>query len=480
MLSKRRFINAIKMQFSQKFRTEYDTFGPIDVPAEKYWGAQTQRSLQNFKIGNERMPEEVIKSLVTIKKAIARVNKSHGLKTDLAKAIEEAADEVLSNKLSMDNFPLVVYQTGSGTQTNMNVNEVLANRANEIMGLPLGDKAGVHPNDHVNKGQSSNDVFPTAMHVAIALTYNSKLLPGLKYLHKSLVEKTEQFKDIIKIGRTHTQDATPITLGQEFSGYARQIECGIARLEKGIHGILELAQGGTAVGTGLNSFEGFDQLVCQELKNLTGVSFLPAPNKFEALAANDALTDFHGSLATIASSLHKIANDIRFLGSGPRSGLGELMLPENEPGSSIMPGKVNPTQCEALTMVAAQVIGNNATILFSNSCGHFELNVYRPVMIKNVLQSMNLIGDASVSFVDNCLKDLQANEKRINELLNNSLMLVTALNPHIGYDKSAKIAKHAHKNGLTLKESALELKFLTEKEFDAWVRPEEMLAPKKN
>lgn len=479
MLSRRTFINTLKMHFSQKTRTEYDTFGPIEVPAEKYWGAQTQRSLQNFKIGNERMPEEIIKALVTIKKAISRVNRTQGLKPELATAIETAADEVLENKLGMDNFPLVVYQTGSGTQTNMNVNEVLANRANEIMGVPLGDKGGVHPNDHVNKGQSSNDVYPTAMHVAVAHSFYVKLLPSLKYLHQALAEKSEKFKDIIKIGRTHTQDATPITLGQEFSGYARQVELGIARLEKGIKGILELAQGGTAVGTGLNSFEGFDELVCMELKKLLDIDFVPAPNKFEALAANDAIADFHGSLASLASALHKIANDIRFLGSGPRSGLGELLLPENEPGSSIMPGKVNPTQCEAMTMVAAQVIGNNATILFANSCGHFELNVYRPVMAKNVLQSMNLIADSSVSFVDNCLKDLQANEKRITELLNSSLMLVTALNPHIGYDKAAKIAKHAHKNGLSLKEAALELKFLTEAEFDKWVRPEEMLAPKK-
>lgn len=467
------------MQFSSGFRTEYDTFGPIEVPNDKLWGAQTQRSLQNFKIGSERMPEELIEALVLTKKAIAKVNVDYGLKPEYSKAIITSADEILQKKVSPDNFPLVVWQTGSGTQTNMNVNEVIANRANQILGLEFGDKKGVHPNDHVNKGQSSNDIFPTAMHVAIAINCYNKLIPALEKLHEELKKKSEDFKNIIKIGRTHTQDATPITLGQEFSGYARQIELGIKRITQSLTGVLELANGGTAVGTGLNSFVGFDSDVCKVLHDLTGIAFIPAENKFEALAANDALTNFHGSLSTIATAMHKIANDIRFLGSGPRSGLGELSLPENEPGSSIMPGKVNPTQCEAMTMVVCQVIGNNAAILFANSCGHFELNVYRPVMIRNVLHSMNLIADVSVSFVDNCLKGLQANEKRIKELLDNSLMLVTALNPYIGYDKSAKIAKHAHKNNLTLKQSALELKFLTEEEFDKYVRPENMLGPSK-
>lgn len=474
----RKGINRIsKMSFGTKTRTEYDTFGPIEVPDEMLWGAQTQRSLQNFKIGSERMPPELIKALVTTKKAIAKVNLNYGLKKEYSDAIIASADEVLNGQISMDNFPLVVWQTGSGTQTNMNVNEVIANRANQRLGLKFGDKAGVHPNDHVNKGQSSNDIFPTAMHVAIAVNCHAKLIPSLEKLLHELQTKAEKFKNIIKIGRTHTQDATPVTLGQEFSGYARQVELGIERIKTSLTGVLELANGGTAVGTGLNSFVGYDSDVCQELERLTGVKFIPAKNKFEALAANDALTNFHGSLVTLATALHKIANDIRFLGSGPRSGLGELSLPENEPGSSIMPGKVNPTQCEAMTMVAAQVVGNNAAILFANASGHFELNVYRPAMIRNVLHSMNLIADVSVSFVDNCLNGLQANEKRIKELLDNSLMLVTALNPYIGYDKAAKIAKHAHKNNLTLKQAALELKFVTEEEFDKWVRPEQMLGP---
>ena len=477
MILKKGLKRMLKSQFSSGFRTEYDTFGPIEVPSDKLWGAQTQRSLQNFKIGNERMPSELIKALVLTKKAIASVNVNYGLKKEYSEAIVKSADEILQEKISLDNFPLVVWQTGSGTQTNMNVNEVIANRANQILGIEFGDKKGVHPNDHVNKGQSSNDIFPTAMHVAIAISCQAKLIPALFKLYQELKKKEDAFKSIIKIGRTHTQDATPISLGQEFSGYSRQIELGLKRLRESLGGVLELANGGTAVGTGMNSFVGFDKDVCAELQKLTGIEFVPAQNKFEALAANDALTNFHGSLTTVATSLHKIANDIRFLGSGPRSGLGELSLPENEPGSSIMPGKVNPTQCEAMTMVATQVIGNNAAILFANSSGHFELNVYRPVMIRNVMHSINLIADVSVSFVDNCLIGLKANESRIKELLDNSLMLVTALNPHIGYDKSAKIAKHAHHNNLTLKQAALELKFLTEEEFDKWVRPENMLGP---
>ena len=466
----------LNRKFSQ-FRKEKDSFGYIEVPQDRYWGAQTQRSLQNFKIGRETMPEEVIRAFVLIKRSIANVNKDYGLKEDKANSIIKSCDEILNGKISMEEFPLVIWQTGSGTQTNMNVNEVIANRSNEILG---GKKGGnlVHPNDDVNKGQSSNDTFPTAMHVATVSTFYEKVLPSLERLEQILEKKTEDFKDIIKIGRTHTQDATPITLGQEFSGYLQMVKKGKKRLQNSILEVLELAQGGTAVGTGLNSFIGFDEDFCSELNKTTNYNFKPSPNKFEALSTNDSLTAFHGDLTTLATALHKIANDIRFLASGPRSGLGELSLPENEPGSSIMPGKVNPTQCEAMTMVCAQVIGNNSAVQFGNSNGHFELNVYRPMIIRNVIHSSDILADAINSFVDNCVEGIEPNEKKIKELLNNSLMLVTALNMHIGYDNSAKIAKHAHKNELTLKEAALELKLLTEEEFDLWVRPEDMLGPK--
>lgn len=464
--------------FSTKTRTETDSFGPIEVPVEKYWGAQTQRSLENFKIGRETMPEPLITSFVLVKKALAKVNTKYGLKKEISDAIVKASDDVLERRIGFDNFPLVIWQTGSGTQTNMNVNEVLANRASELLGAGMGQKQ-VHPNDHVNKGQSSNDTFPTAMHVATVITTSEQLLPALRRLHGELGKKAQEFASIIKIGRTHTQDATPITLGQEFSGYARQIELAIKRVEATVEDVKELAQGGTAVGTGLNTIEGFDKDFCDELNRLTQGSFRPAESKFEALAANDALVQFSGSLNTLACSLHKIANDIRFLGSGPRSGLGELLLPENEPGSSIMPGKVNPTQCEALTMVCAQVIGNHAAVTFGGSMGHFELNVYRPMIIRNVLHSVDILSGAIDSFITNCVAGIEANKTRINELLNNSLMLVTALNPYIGYDNAAKIAKHAHKNGLTLKQAALELKLLTEEEFDQYVRPENMIGPKR-
>ena len=464
--------------FSTKTRTEMDSFGPIEVPESVYWGAQTQRSLQNFKIGREAMPEELVRSMVLVKKAIAKVNVGYGLDAKISQAIIQASDDVLEEKIKMDQFPLVIWQTGSGTQTNMNVNEVLANRATEIMGGKLGEKT-VHPNDHVNKGQSSNDTFPTAMHVATVLSANQTLLPALQKLHAELKQKSESFMDIIKIGRTHTQDATPITLGQEFSGYARQIELAIKRLTVSLEDVEELAQGGTAVGTGLNSVEGFDTAFVNELNRLTDGNFKPALNKFEALAANDALVQFSGALNTISCALHKIANDIRFLGSGPRSGLGELLLPENEPGSSIMPGKVNPTQCEAVTMVCAQVMGNHTAVTVGCSNGHFELNVYRPMIIRNVLHSIDILSGCVDGFVDKCLLDLKPNKERINELLNNSLMLVTALNPYIGYDNAAKIAKHAHKNNLTLKQATLELNMLTEEEFDNYVKPENMIGPKK-
>jgi fumarate hydratase class II len=464
--------------FSEKYRKERDTFGDIDVPESKYWGAQTQRSLQNFKIGRETMPEEVIKAFVMIKRAIAKVNLESGLKKEISEAIIKASDEILEGKISMDEFPLVIWQTGSGTQTNMNVNEVISNRSNELLGGKKGDQL-VHPNDHVNKGQSSNDTFPTAMHVATVSIFYDKVLPSLNLLEQELDKKREAFDKIIKIGRTHTQDATPITLGQEFSGYVQMVRKAKKRLLNSIFEVHELAQGGTAVGTGLNSYEGFDETFCLELNRISGFNFKPAENKFEALATNDALTEFHGSLTTLATALHKIANDIRFLASGPRSGLGELSLPENEPGSSIMPGKVNPTQCEALTMVCAQVVGNNCAIQFGNSNGHFELNVYRPMIIKNVIHSCDILSDAMLSFVENCVVGIEPNEKKINELLNNSLMLVTALNPFIGYDNAAKIAKYAHKHGITLKEAALELKLVTSEQFDQWVRPEDMLGPKK-
>jgi fumarate hydratase class II len=456
-------------------RMETDSFGAIQVSAEKYWGAQTERSLHNFKIGIEKMPRALIKALAMIKKAAAIVNNDLGkLDSGIKNAIIKAADEIIDGEHS-DNFPLAVWQTGSGTQTNMNVNEVISNRAIEILGGVMGSKSPVHPNDHVNMGQSSNDTFPTAMHVASVCEINNSLLPALNHLHKALTAKVKEFDQIIKIGRTHTQDATPMTLGQEFSGYATQIEYGIKRIKGCMERLSLLAQGGTAVGTGLNSIPGFDVKIAEELSKLTGHQFVTAPNKFEALAANDAVVEASGALNVLAVSLMKIANDIRFLGSGPRSGLGELMLPENEPGSSIMPGKVNPTQCEALTMVCAQVMGNHTTISISGSNGHFELNVFKPVMIYNLLQSIQLVSDACISFADNCMHGIQANEPRIKELLENSLMLVTALNPHIGYDNAAKIAKNAHKKGVSLRQSALELGLLTEEQFDKWVVAKEMV-----
>jgi fumarate hydratase class II len=461
-------------------RTERDTFGPLEVPADRYWGAQTQRSIMNFKIGGptERMPEPVVQAFGILKGAAAKVNMDLGvLDTKVGKAVEQAASEVAAGKLS-DHFPLVVWQTGSGTQSNMNANEVIANRAIDILGGTLGDKSVVHPNDHVNKGQSSNDTFPTVMHIAAALEVTRRLIPGLEKLHAALDTKAKEFNHIIKIGRTHTQDATPLTLGQEFSGYATQVEYGIDRVKGTFPRLMQLAQGGTAVGTGLNAKVGFAEKVAAAVAEDTGLPFVTAPNKFEALAAHDAMVEVSGALNTVAVSLMKIGNDIRFLGSGPRCGLGELSLPENEPGSSIMPGKVNPTQCEALTMVCAQVMGNNVAVTIGGSNGHFELNVFKPMLIRNVLHSTAILGDAAVSFTEHCVSGIVANEKRISQLLNESLMLVTALNNHIGYDKAAAIAKKAHKDGSTLKQAALELGHCTEAEFDQWVRPEDMLVPK--
>jgi fumarate hydratase class II len=462
------------------FRKETDTFGPIDVDSSRYWGAQTQRSLENFDIGgpSERMPIPIIRALAIIKKAAATVNIGFGLDPKIANAIVQAADEVISGKLD-DHFPLVVWQTGSGTQSNMNANEVLSNRAIEILGGQLGSKKPVHPNDHVNMSQSSNDTYPTAMHVAAAIEIHQRLLPGLEQLRKGLEEKANKFNHIIKIGRTHTQDATPLTLGQEFGGYAQQVAYGIERITSTLPRLYLLAQGGTAVGTGLNTFEGFDRKVADEVAKLTKIPFKTAPNKFEALAAHDALVEVHGALNTIAVSLMKIANDIRFLGSGPRCGLGELQLPENEPGSSIMPGKVNPTQCEALTMVCAQVMGNQVAVSVGGSNGHFELNVFKPVIIRNVLQSVRLLADAARSFTIHCVDGIVADEQRINKLMNESLMLVTSLNPYIGYDNAAKAAKKAHAEKTTLKESCLKLGLLTSEQFDQWVRPDQMLGPTK-
>ncbi|ORE01501.1 fumarate hydratase precursor rhizopus oryzae [Rhizopus microsporus var. microsporus] len=463
----------------QKFRTERDTFGDLQVPADRYWGAQTQRSLQNFDIGGpgERMPEPLIRAFGVLKKAAATVNMTYGLDPKIGEAIQKAADEVIDGSL-IDHFPLVVWQTGSGTQTNMNVNEVISNRAIELLGGELGTKTPVHPNDHVNMSQSSNDTFPTAMHVAAVVEIHHRLIPALTTLRDALQAKSDEFKDIIKIGRTHLQDATPLTLGQEFSGYTQQLTYGIARVESTLERLYNLAQGGTAVGTGLNTKKGFDVKVADTIAKITGLPFKTAPNKFEALAAHDAIVEAHGALNTVACSLMKIANDIRYLGSGPRCGLGELSLPENEPGSSIMPGKVNPTQCEAMTMVCSQVMGNNTAVSVAGSNGQFELNVFKPVMIKNLLQSVRLLSDASVSFTKNCVVGIKANEKRIESIMNESLMLVTALNPHIGYDKAAQCAKKAHKEGTTLKEAALSLGYLTSEQFDQWVRPENMISAK--
>ncbi|WP_293576647.1 class II fumarate hydratase [Phaeobacter sp.] len=459
-------------------RTETDSFGPLEVPSNKYWGAQTQRSIMNFPIGWEKQPVAIVRALGVIKQACAMANKASGkLDEKIADAVIQAASEVVAGKFD-DNFPLVVWQTGSGTQSNMNSNEVIANRAIEILGGVIGSKDPVHPNDHCNMGQSSNDTFPTAMHIATAMSVRDVLVPGLTKLAEGLEAKAEQFKDIIKIGRTHTQDATPLTLGQEFGGYAHQIRQGLARVEAAMPGIYELAQGGTAVGTGLNTQAGWGEEVAANMAEITGLPFVTAPNKFEALAAHDAMVFLSGALATIAGSCYKIANDIRFLGSGPRSGLGELILPENEPGSSIMPGKVNPTQAEALTQVAAHVMGNDAAIKFAGSQGHFELNVYNPMMSYNLLQSIQLLGDAADSFTERMLNGIEANEPRIEKLMKESLMLVTALAPTIGYDNATTVAKTAHKNGTTLKEEAIALGFVDEATFDAVVRPEDMIGPK--
>jgi len=459
-------------------RTETDSFGPIEVPADRYWGAQTQRSIGNFPIGWERQPVAVVRALGVIKRAAAETNMELDLiDRRLGEAIAAAATEVHEGKLDA-HFPLVVWQTGSGTQSNMNANEVIANRAIEILGGALGSKDPVHPNDHVNLSQSSNDTFPTAMHIAAAMTAERVLIPGLEALRMALAEKAEAFAPIIKIGRTHTQDATPLTLGQEFGGYAHQVAQGIARVRAALPNIHQLAQGGTAVGTGLNTKPGFAETVAERIAAITGLPFVTAPNKFEALAAHDAVVEMSGAAKTVAASLFKIANDIRFLGSGPRCGLGELALPENEPGSSIMPGKVNPTQAEALTQVCAHVMGNDAAIGFAGSQGHFELNVYKPMMIYNLLQSMQLLGDAAVAFTDRCVTGIQANEARIEKLMRESLMLVTALAPEIGYDNATTVAKTAHKNGTTLKEEAIRLGLCDEATFDRVVRPEHMIGPK--
>jgi len=461
-----------------KMRTETDSFGPLKVPSDKYYGAQTARSLINFPIGIETMPPALIRALGIIKRSAALANKSLGnLDAKRTKAIVKAASEVAEGKLD-DNFPLSVWQTGSGTQSNMNSNEVISNRAIEIMGGEIGSKDPVHPNDHVNRSQSSNDTFPTAMHISAAEEIYHSLLPALQTLRNALNDKSQEFKKIIKIGRTHTQDATPVTLGQEFSGYTSQIDLGIKRVERGLKELYPLAQGGTAVGTGLNAKPGFAKAFAQEVAAYTKLPFKTAPNKFEALAAHDAFVSAHGALNTVAASLLKIANDIRFLGSGPRSGLGEILLPENEPGSSIMPGKVNPTQCEALTMVCVQVMGNNTTMTMAGSKGHFELNVYKPVMVYNMLQSIKLLTDACNSFTDKCVVGIKANEDRIADLLSRSLMLVTALAPTIGYDNATKVAKTAHKRGTTLREEAVRLGFVTEAEFDKVVRPELMIKPR--
>jgi len=467
-----------KKQSPVAVRIETDTFGALEVQADKYWGAQTQRSLGNFKIGGEKMPAPLVRALGILKKAAAIVNMEFGdLDKKLGEAMCNAADEVISLEL-VDHFPLVVWQTGSGTQTNMNINEVISNRAIEILGGEMGSKKPVHPNDHVNMGQSSNDTFPTAMHIASVEQIHHELIPALTYLHDALDKKAKEFSKIIKIGRTHLQDATPLTLGQEFSGYVTQVAYGIERIKTTLPRLYQLAQGGTAVGTGINTRRGFDVKFAAQTAKITGLPFVTAPNKFEALAAHDAIVEASGALNVIAVSLMKIANDIRLLGSGPRCGFGELILPENEPGSSIMPGKVNPTQCEAITMLCTQVMGNNTTITIAGSNGHFELNVFKPVMIYNLLQSIRLIADGCRSFTDNCVVGIKADERRIVELRDKSLMLVTALNPHIGYDNAAKIAKTAHKNGTTLKEEAIALGLLTSEQFDKWVRPEDMVEPR--
>ena len=458
-----------------KTRTETDTFGKIEVPADRYWGAQTERSRQNFRIGTERMPPPLIRALALVKRVAAEVNLELGLlDRRRMRAIVRAADEVIAGGLD-DHFPLVVWQTGSGTQTNMNVNEVIANRANELLGGKLGAKKPVHPNDHVNLSQSSNDSFPTAMHIAAAIEIDAQLLPALAHLHAALDAKAKRFARIVKIGRTHLQDATPLTLGQEFSGYAAQVASGMVRIRQGLKHLFALAQGGTAVGTGLNAKPAFARLFARKAAELTGLGFVTAPNKFEALASHDPYVFAHGAIASTATGLFKIANDIRLLASGPRSGLGELTLPENEPGSSIMPGKVNPTQCEALTMVCCQIFGNNTTMTVAGSQGHFELNVYKPVLAYAMLQSIRLMADAARSFTDHCVVGIEADEARIRELMERSLMLVTALAPAIGYDRAAQIAKSAHANGTTLREEALRLGWVTPAQFDRLVRPEKMI-----
>ena len=484
-----RYANPVKVQartFASTLsllkgtRIETDAFGEIEVDSSKYYGAQTARSKHNFKIGGPaaRMPLPVVHAFGVLKKSAAIVNEELGaLDPKLSKAIQQAATEVSEGKLD-DHFPLVVFQTGSGTQSNMNANEVISNRAIEILGGELGSKKPVHPNDHCNMSQSSNDTFPTVMHIAAVSEIRKSLLPELTKLRDLLHAKSEEFKDIIKIGRTHLQDATPLTLGQEFSGYVQQLTNGIERVEKTLPNLLKLAQGGTAVGTGLNTRKGFDKKIAEQVSKLTGFPFETAPNKFEALAAHDAVVEASGALNTVAASLFKIANDIRYLGSGPRCGYGELSLPENDPGSSIMPGKVNPTQNEALTMVATQVFGNHSAITFAGASGQFELNVFKPVMIANLLSSIRLIADGSASFREHCVDGIKANVDKIEKTLHESLMLVTALNPKIGYDAASKTAKNAHKKGLTLKESALELGVLSEQEFDEWVRPEKMIGPK--
>ncbi|MCZ4291381.1 class II fumarate hydratase [Hoeflea alexandrii] len=459
------------------YRTETDSFGPIEVAADRYWGAQAQRSLGNFRIGWEKQPLSIVRALGIVKRAAAETNMELGrLDPEIGAAIVAAAQEVIDGKLDA-HFPLVVWQTGSGTQSNMNANEVISNRAIEMMGGEMGSKKPVHPNDHVNMSQSSNDTYPTAMHIACAEQVVHQLLPALKHLHAALDEKAKAFAGIIKIGRTHTQDATPLMLGQEFSGYAAQVASSIKRIEMTLPGLCELAQGGTAVGTGLNAPVGFAEKVAERVAAITGLPFVTAPNKFEALAAHDAMVFSHGAINAAAAALFKIANDIRFLGSGPRSGLGELALPENEPGSSIMPGKVNPTQCEAMTQVCVQVFGNNAALSFAGSQGHFELNVYNPVMAYNFLQSVQLLADASVSFTDNCVTGIEAREDNIKAALERSLMLVTALAPTIGYDNAAAIAKKAHANGTTLRKEALKSGLVTAADYDRIVRPEDMTHP---
>ncbi len=458
-------------------RTETDTFGPIEVPSNRYWGAQTERSLENFKIGTERMPKPIVRAFGIVKRAAALTNKEMSLiDGKVADTIAAAAQEVIDGKLD-EHFPLVVWQTGSGTQSNMNANEVIGNRAIEMLGGTMGSKKPVHPNDHVNMSQSSNDSFPTAMHIAAVEEIVHRLIPSLEHLKAALDKKSKEFEKIIKIGRTHTQDATPLTLGQEFSGYSAQVASGVTRMKQSLSELYLLAQGGTAVGTGLNAKKGFAELFAKKVTEITKLPFVTAPNKFEVMAAHDAYVAAAGALTSVATALFKIANDIRFLGSGPRSGLGELSLPENEPGSSIMPGKVNPTQCEALTMACCQVMGNGQTVAVAGSQGHFELNVYKPVMAYALLQSIRLTADAARSFTDNCVTGIKANEKRIEHLMEMSLMLVTALAPKIGYDNAAKIAKTAHKNGTSLRDEAVGGGYVTNEEFDALVRPEKMIGP---